>query len=453
MSIMSDKFNIALAHIYKLFSGLSLGPYRLFGYIIAAGTAFHFGQEAFSLALIALAFGNIIEFFIEVACGYKADKHGEKLTFVSSVLFRILFFTFILMSVTLMQPSPFWFTLLILAGFACHGFSFSLLGGNYEEWLQKQCSKENALKHFSINYAMINIGVIISTGLAIFYMPVYQYESLFEGMLPILAISILLSAFSVLLILSIKNVPPITFNGTIDFVKSFFKIDFQAIKASKKEIHQVHKTLKQHKSLSHLLWLQSLIVGIDISYVNLVSIYVLVSNDFSIQHKFIILVICYYLPNVIGSLTKSKNQSESSSAKNLSMDTKLFFLLAIAIALVAFFPFFQTGNVYLDPVFITFCCVITLFQMITGRVIPHYHHHCSDYARQVSELPKTLLSFGEKRKKLVIIFSLLITASAGIFKFKEAYFMILGLLSLGSLFYAEFYFRKYAQDKPAETIG
>lgn len=440
---MSHRYNINLAHLMRFFFGLNLGPMFLAGYIITIGSSFHFGSDAYSMLLAALAFCFVAEYFLEISSGYRADIYGEKLTLFFACSFRMLYFILIFTSVALIYPTPILFSILVFVAYGMFAISYSLKGGNYEEWLQKQCDEKDSLKVFSHNYAYFYLGLLVGLASAIFLIPAYNYATLSTETLALFSISIFANCCSILLLFLIKNTKSFSAADIWPFFSSYFQLDKEKSEKTRKDIQQVKRELKEHKHLNRIYWVQANIYGIQLAYETLIPIYVFASQGFNVQQKFFIMIVCYLIPNIIGSLARSQKKSQSQNSDMLlAKESYFFFVTAILVALISVFPFATHGVWYMDPVFLAFGAAIILLQIATGRVFPTLYDQCSKRAREYSKLPKTLLSIGERRKKIGAILSLLISAIAGVFSFKEAYFMIVALMAIAGLFYSYSVFRR-----------
>lgn len=444
---MHKNYNITLAHIMKFLIGLGLGSMFISSYMITIGSGFHFGSDAFSIMLIGLAFCFTVEYFLEISSGYRADVFGEKLTLFFSFVTRILYAGLILGSIALINPSPALFVIMILAANSMFAISYTLMSGNFEEWLQKQCDEKNSLKTFSKNYAAMYFGLVVGLSLSVMILPSYNYATLFTEASPIYGIAIIANFLALLLVFAMRDTKGFGLRDVPKFFASYFTFDRKAYEDSQQKIKQVRKELKKQKNLDRLFWVSSIAYGIDIAYETLIPVYVFASQGFNLEQKFILIILCYLLPNVIGALTRSEKKSTAHhSIGLLSKELYQFFTLSILVAVISIFPFSQDGIWYLDPVFLAFGLAIILFQIVTGRVYPHFHDCCSKLAREHSELPKTLLSIGERRKKIGAILSLVISAGAAIFSIKEAYFWVLAVMALGGIIYSYHVFKHLSDE-------
>lgn len=450
----SKKYNITLAHLMKFLIGFSLGTMYLSGYIITIGSGFHFGNEIFSVMLLALAFCFIVEYLLEISSGYRADMFGEKLTLCFATIFRILFALLILASVGLATPSPTFFVFLVFAAYAMYAAGYTLMSGNFEEWLQKQCDESNSLKTFSRNYAWMYIGLTIGLALSIVLLPSYQYQYLFYDVSIVYGIAIAANIIVIGIIFFMRDTKGFTFSDIGRFCKSYFKFSFKTDQETKDNINAVREELHQQKGLNKVFWVQATLYGIDIAYEALIPIYIFATQNFSTAQKFILIIVCYLLPNVIGSLMSSKKQQDTNadSLRQISKETYMFFVMSIMVAIVSIFPFSSNAVWYMDPVFLAFGLTIILFQIVTGRVCPHFYDYCSKLARQHSELPKTLLSIGERRKKVGAVLSLVISATAAIFNVQEAYFWVIAVMACGGIVYSYFVFREINPKETSEAV-
>lgn len=433
--------NIIVAHLIKFFNGIALSPILVAGYFITIGTEFHFGQDTFYIVFCASAFGCLCQYILEVANGYRADLFGEKLTLAYASIFRIFHFLILFCALSLPSPSPTLFLSLILISNIIYALSYTLLSGNFEDWLQKQCS-QNSLNIFAINNACLFFGLMVGLGMSLIWLPKFDYTSMYSGAMAVYIIACSASIISLVFVFMMKNTKPFKVNHFWEYILSLFQFDSVKRKKTKQDIALVKNELSAQPQLNRIFWVQSIFYSVDLVLEVLIAVYILVSHNFNIQQKSILLILCYLLPHVLGSfvLSKKEENNELQKVKLLYKDTLLFFSITILMAMISVFPFAKTIW-YLDPVFIAFGIVIIWHQLQSGRLFPHYYDYCSALAQKHSELPKTLLSIGERRKKIGAVLSLLISASASVFEFKEAYFWVVAALSILGIFYSTYVFR------------
>lgn len=425
--------------------GLSVGPTLTTGYILAVGTGFHFGYLTFSLSLIAILIGTLVGYFVEVSSGYRADKYGEKLTLFSGLLLKAFCFIFYVIGVSLILPSPLLFILLVLLSTTTFGIAHSLVSGNFEDWLQKQCNENNSLNVFSMNMAYYYIGLLSGVSLIFVFEPPVQYEYMSQFAILVYGFSAVMGIIAAILVLVMKQTKPFEISKLLPLLKSFSRFNTVTSSEISSKATQAESDLKQNSFLNKLLWVHSSVFSIFITVECLIPIYLFVADRFNMQQKFIILVFCYFAPTMIGSLLKSRQQKSASgySLASLSTETYLFFFIAIGITFTLYIPIDISIAWYADPMFLSFASIVALFQIFYGRLAPQYFEVSSRMAQESSELPKTVLSIGERRKRVGGIITMLAASFAGFFGVNEAYFIIVAFTAILCLFYAHHVFRSH----------
>lgn len=436
-SSTTNQRNIFLLYIIKFFVGIVIGPAYVTRYIVAIGAAYHFGYSNLAIILIAMAFCFIVEFMLEVSSGYRADKYGEKLTFFFSMFARAAYFCSILAAVSLAQPSPLTFTAIVLLAYLFFGISYCLLSGNLEEFVQKQCDEENSLRVFSVLNILYALGATTGLVLVITILPSQNYAELFSTAVPVYSVSFAALIVCIVATLCLQNANIITVKRFFSFLGSYFTVNKEKQKEQKEDIQLAKKDLAAHRKLNRIFWVQAGMYGVFIAIEVLIPTYVFVSQNFSLVQKFILLIFCFLLPNALGSVFKiGKKKDTSHSLGNLSKELTLFFVLAIMFAVVSVFPFAQTGSWYQDPVFLAFGFVTISFMIVAGSIIPHFYDYCSKLVQSTSAFPKTVLSIGERRKKIGAFLSLLISAGGVIFQIKESYFWVVAFIAFIYMVYS-----------------
>lgn len=443
------KQNIVIAYIFNFFYGLGIGASYITRYIIPIAATYHFGFFDMSFVLVALAFWQFVSYITDVTNGYRADMHGEKITIFLSMLSRVIVIGFFLIAIALPEPSPYLFISLVLFAYFLFGLSNSFLSGNFEEWVQKQCDESNSLQIFSNLYTLFCIGLVVGLSACIFLLPADDYQHLFISSIPPYAVYFFGFFAAGLVFFQVKNTRAFSFKDLMAFFKSFAKTDQEAKQKFNDDIAKAKQDLKRNRDLNQTLWVRAGLYGVYMALEALIPVYVFISQDFTLTQKFILLIVCTMLPGMFGSIFKGKKKTSAVfHLKQLNIEINLFFFLVIMIAVISIFPFAENAFWYQDPVFLAFCVAIILHEVVYGSILPQFNDYSSNLARSTSEFPKTVLSIGERRKKIGAILSILVSASAAMLQIKEAFFWMIALMALLCMLYSLSVFRRLLHTKP-----
>lgn len=447
-----NHFNIYLGHTIKFLIGLSLGCLYIVGYIITVGSNFHFDADNFALSLAALAFCFIIEYFLEISSGYRADKFGEKLTIFMSMLIRSLFFVCLAISVTFYSPSPVQYSFFVFLAYFFYAVSYTLLSGNFEEWMQKQCGGKLSLKVFSVNHALFKVGLTLGFAFVIFLPFAETYSQLQYFAIPIYLFSISSCLLIICLSFFMRETKGFTFAELCQFLQSYFQFKNKNAEKTKKDIQEVRVELKNFPFLNQIYWIEAGRFTVELCLLTLIPIYIFSSDDFDLKQKFIIILASFILPNIFGALLRKKQEGLSDEKVNraLGLDVITYFAITALVGVVSLLPIKHSGSWYTDPLFLSFITILFIQQLTAGRVIPFLMSYKAKLSNESSRLPKTLLSIGERRQKFGSIAGLLLTSLGAFFPYKEAYLMIISLMSLLCLVYSFKVFKNYLNAKKRE---
>lgn len=452
--MLSNNYNIYLAHLFRLFSGMATGTLFIIGYVIVIGANHHLAIDGYAFRFIALAFCFSIEYRLEVLSGYQADRFGEKLTLTGSFVTKLLFFLCITLSIGINESSPILFLGLIFFAYIFFALSASLFCGNYEEWLQKQCDDTNSLKVFSTNTALFNIGLIFGS-MVIFLSPVSgDYMALLSEVAPIFSFACFFMLLSVVLVFLFRNGIDFNFSNVKQLCASYFFVNKELDQTRKQDIQNAYVELAEKPFLNQLFWVNAGRFGIEVTLKTLAPIFIFESSAFNLTEKFILIITCMILPNAIGSILKRRKQNDPNrdDLRLMANESYLFYAITIIVCGLAFLPFNESNVAwYVDPYFISFAVTLILLQIVTGRVNPHFATYTSQYARENSDWPKTVLSIGEKRKKIGMIVTLLLSTLASFFPLKEAYFLIIAFFAAFCLLHTVFVFGNGKKNRDLEN--
>lgn len=452
---MEAKYNIVIGHLIRLFMGVGLGCVLISNYVITVGSSFHFSTQLYSFTLMTSAFGILVEVFLEVSSGYRADKFGEKTSLSAAMFVRSLSFAGLLIALSMTSPSPLFYTLLILILSAGFGLSRSLIGGNFEEWLQKQCDEKNSMKVFAFNYVMYGVGLVLGASFAFITPPSHLYSQLLDSVMLTYGFSFVCSFLVIILILMAKTNKAFSLKDMGVFIGSYFVISKSKIQNTRKEVQKAREELKGKPHLEKVFWVNSGVYAMDLTLETLVVIHLFAAGHFDLKQKFILFVCCCYMPNIIGGFLKmiSKTKNQKQSLQNLARETMFLFLVTILVSFTLFIPIQENVAWFLDPVFLSFALMIMVFKMLVGQLFPHYYNLTSKWAQENSELPKTVLSIGEKRKKAAVFISMFLSALGGFFGLEEAHFIVLSVIAFGFMVYSYFVFKDLTEREEDKALS
>lgn len=440
---MHKQYNIAIAYLFQFFNGFGIGSSYISRYIVILAGAYHFGHYDLSLGLVVAVIYQITAYLMEVKSGYRADIYGEKITLFSSMFTRILCLTFVCASVLIPEPSPYLFTLFTIISYMLFGISLSYYSGNFHDWVQENCQKDDSLRVFSILSVLLVFGLVLSLSASILMFEETTYKNLFSAFLPVVLLCFSGFFLAMLCSFMIKSEKPFEIKAVFKFIASYNLFNKNEKQKTSGDIQQARQELAANSTLNKVLWVQSGLYGVYMALESLLPIYVFASQNFDMTEKFILLIMCVMMPYAIGSLIKLfKGKSAQHHLGYLYKELILYFSVVIMIAVVSVFPFSKSLSWFQDPVFIAFAFFIVISEILSGSILTQFYDYTTKLAQETTKFSKTVLSIGERRKKIGAIMSLAIAVSGTFLNIKEAYFWVVALLALISLVYSVYVFRE-----------
>lgn len=427
--------NIVYSHILYFMHGCAIGTAFITTYVISVSGHFHTGLEPNLIAIMGYMCSFFISYFLEVSNGFRSDNFGERLTFILAYSFRAFYLAFILIPLFILSSSPLLFAVCTIIAYYLYSQHFTLLSGNLEEWVRRNCSEHNCLEIFSRNEMLFLIGQAIGI-IIISIFPVSQnYNELLLTASPLFLLSALCCLASIFICSKIDVRGHFSFQAMKSFLQSLSLINFSQRQKNNLSIQNTKQDLKKSKALSYLFWVHSFIFSLDLLLHLLIPIYIFASKVLHAEQKFALLLGCFILPELIGSLSKSKKQKNKAAHQPIFADCFIYFAAICLLPIISIFPIAQSEYWYTDVPFLAFSLLILSYKVCAGRLHPHINSITTKWSNEASSFPKTLLSLGERRKKLAAVLCFLLASLASLIEHSDAYFWITSIISFAFLIY------------------
>ena len=354
----------------------------------------------------------MLEFFLNVPTGAEADIHGTKRTFLVSFSLRGLFMLLLLAFYFQLPTSGVLASGLIALTMLTFALAFTLFDGNFEQWLISQCVTDGQGDGaFARSASCFWGGLVVGAGASV-------VTPAFLGFTPyILGALACFAAVAISLLVPEKG-EEILANDSIAGPPAQLADDELSQEKTRQEvIDEAELELRRLVLLNRGFWGTALIYGL---YQAIEATVPLVFFLKEIQDppsvKFLVLVVCLWLPALLGSFSLLDfRRSDSSQRQSLPRISKLrqpallFCGCSAMLPITSMFPASTTLWVLGAVIFVT--------RIAQGRLVPLLtsFNSTSTKLQTPKHVQKTVLSFGARRKNLTAMIALLIPVLAGFF--------------------------------------
>lgn len=365
-----------LVYLLRGLNGLTTGFLILwYARIIGNAVARQAGWNSDSFSYFSTALMFTFEYFLQVKNGAVFNRWGARASFGWSFFLRSLYGGLICWLATASDTLGTAMCIAVaLAAIVLYSMAFTLFAGNVEAYLRSNIGHEN---DFAFPFAMFSnyVGLIVGASLSLWAQE--SWSAAAYALLALIGVAISL------------QIPPHTPRAEAESLPK---------PASLGEIADASRDfLREDKPLSRLFWLSAACYGGVQSLATVMPILILGRTDVMPVEKLLILVVASYGPSLLGSICAALRRMD---VKPTLRDTAPLWLSATAIAPVYLFVhgrvrWWITG------------LLITLIRFTYGRLEPAIQAACANRSR-VSPYSATVLGYGERRKTIGPIFSLIL---------------------------------------------